>query len=90
MTEKSAWEQVLAQELEALEPVPRMIRYSELIMYVTRELLARLAEERRDLLLQILEDPAIDDTALAEMIGTRRTTIRRLKVEARARLRERG
>lgn len=79
---KYQWEEAMYEELAKLDAVPRMIAYSELIMYLTREVLASLAEARRELLLVILEDPDVDETTLAEMIGTRRTTIRRLKTEA--------
>lgn len=84
-----AWEDQMDAELKALEPAPRMVAYSELIMHLTREVLARLAEERRELLLEMLADPDVDETMVAEMIGTRRTTIRRLKTEAGRRRRVR-
>lgn len=90
MTDRPEWEKVLYAELEALPPAQRLIRYGELIMYLGRDLQSRLADERRELLLEILADPAIDDTRLAEMIGTRRTTIRRLKVEAKRAAKEKA
>lgn len=85
-----AWEDLMDAELKALEPVPRMVAYSHLIMHLTREVLARLAEERRELLLEMLSDPEVDETMVAEMIGTRRTTVRRLTAEARRRVRTSG
>lgn len=89
MTEhKYRWEVTLEETFQEFEPVERLIHYGDIIMYVTRELLPRLSEERRDLILEILADPQMDDTKLAEMIGSRRTTIRRLATEGRQRLRE--
>lgn len=87
-TDPPEWEKVLYEELMALPPAQRLIRYGELIMYLGRDLQSRLADERRTLLLEILAQPGMDDTKLAESIGTRRTTIRRLKVEAKRMARE--
>lgn len=83
------WEKHLDEELAALEPVPRLIRYSEVIMYLIRDLAARLSDERRELVITIKEQSGVDNTQLAEMIGSRRNTVARLATEGAARRRER-
>jgi hypothetical protein len=82
------WEQMLDDTFQALEPDKRLIHYATIIMYVTRELLPRLSDERRREVLKMLEVPGMNDTKLAEMIGSRRTAIQRLATEGRRRLRE--
>src|SRR5262245_58997523 len=82
------WELALWEELEQLDPTERIIRYGETITYMTRELLAKLGDRRRQLIIEELAKPEMDATKLAESIGARRTAINRLANEGRARLRE--
>ena len=82
------WEQCLWDELEPLPEAEKFIAYGEVITYITRELLPRLGEERRALVLAMLEVPGTDATKVAEMTGSRRIAITRLANEGRARRRE--
>lgn len=84
------WEKQLWAEIEALPVDKRIITYGEVIMYITRELLSKLGDRRRELVLELLDDPEMDATKVAELIGSRRKTIQRLADEGRARLRNRG
>lgn len=88
--EISDWERCLWEQMESKEAVPKFIAYGELIMYVTRELLSKLGDRRRDLVLQMLQDNDGDTGKVAEMTGSRKITIMRLADEGRSRLRGRG
>jgi len=89
-SELSGWEEQLWKEMQGKGQVDAFITYGELIMYVTRELLSKLGDARRDLVLQMLEQHEGDATKVAEMTGSRKITILRLADEGRARLRKRG
>lgn len=82
------WEKCLWDELDLLPDNEKFIRYSEVITHITRELLPRLGDLRRDLVLKLVEVEGADATSVAESVGSRRTAIQRLAQEARARRRE--
>lgn len=84
------WEQQLWAEIEALPIEQRVIVYAEAIMYITRELLSKLGDRRRELILQMLDQPDMDAMKVAELIGSRRKTVQRLADEGRQRLRSKG
>jgi len=88
MEKLNEWELSLWDELEQLPPMERLVRYADIIPYITRELLPKLGDRRRQLIIDALEAPGMDATKLAETIGTRRTAVNRLAREGRARLRE--
>lgn len=82
------WEKVLWEELDQQEPMQQIVTCGEWITGMTQSLLTALADRRRDMVIEVLARPDMDATRLAESIGTRPTTIRRLAEEGRARKRE--
>ncbi len=82
------WEEALWQELEALPDTQQVIATGEWITHMTQVVLPALGGHRRAKVLEILAQPDMDATKLAESIGARRNTITRLAEEGRAAARE--
>ena len=78
------WEEMMWAELEAQPATEQIITAGEWITKMTQSLLPALGKHRRDKVLQVLDDPGMDYTTLADMIGARRQTIVRLAEEGRA------
>jgi hypothetical protein len=84
------WLEAMYAELDEMTEVEQITATGEWIVRITQEVLPALGARRRDMLLNVLDQPDWDYTRLAESIGSRRTAIVRLAEEGRARKRERG
>lgn len=84
----SKWEDALWEELAEMPPQQQIVATGDWIVYVTQYLLTKLGTARRLAVLAALEEPGMDATKLAEMIGSRPNTIKRLAEEARTLKRE--
>jgi hypothetical protein len=82
------WEEALWTELEAQSDIQQIILAAEWITHLTQKVLPELGGHRRRKILEVLAQPEMDATRLAESIGARRTTISRLAEEGRAMARE--
>lgn len=82
------WEEMMWAEIGALTTVEQIAYAGELIERLDHDLVPRVADLRRDKILEVLADPEWDATRLAETVGARRTTIARLAGEGRAKKRE--
>jgi hypothetical protein len=82
------WEEALWAELEAQSDIQQIITAAEWINHLTQKVLPDLGGHRRRKILEVLAQPEMDATRLAESIGARRTTISRLAEEGRAAARE--
>ena len=82
------WERSLWAELEAQPDIQQVITAGEWITLITQRILPELGRHRREKVIEILAQPDMDATRLAESIGARRTTIARLAEEGRAMARE--
>jgi len=82
------WEEALWAELDALPDTQQIITAGEWITHLTQKILPELGKHRREKVLEVLAQPEMDATRLAESIGARRNTITRLAEEGRAMARE--
>ncbi len=78
------WESALWEEFNEAGPIAQITIAGEWITRMTQLLLPQLGVRRRDAVLQALSEPNMDATRLAEELGTRPTTIKRLAEEGRA------
>lgn len=79
-----AWEEAIWSELDAMAPQAQIVATGDWIVYVTQYLLTKLGNRRREAVLLALEEEDMDATKLAELIGSRPNTIRRLAEEGRS------
>lgn len=84
----STWEQALWSELDAMSGVDQVVATAEWISMITHSILPELGRRRRQQILYTLARPDWDAQRLAETIGSRPTTVRRLADEARRELRD--
>jgi hypothetical protein len=82
------WEEEMWAELDAQSDTQQIITAGEWITYLTQKVLPDLGAHRRRKVLEVLAEPDMDATRLAESIGARRGTISRLAEEGRAIVRE--
>jgi hypothetical protein len=86
MTER--WVQALWEELAELGPLQQIVTAGEWITLITQEILPALGDRRREMIVEVLDQPGMDHTTVAELIGSRRTAIKRLAEEGRAKRRQ--
>lgn len=84
----SAWEETMWADLEAMPETEQIVVTGEWITRMTQSVLPQLGRIRRLQVLKVLNGEGMDATRLAEIIGSRRTTITRLAEEGRAIRRE--
>ena len=82
------WEDVLWSELDEQSPEDQIVASGDLIVYLTQYLLTKLGNRRREQVLAALRQHNNDHTLVAELIGSRPNTIKRLAEEARSLERE--
>ena len=82
------WEEEMWAELDAQSDTQQIITAGEWITYLTQKVLPDLGAHRRRKVLEVLAEPDMDATRLAESFGARRGTISRLAEEGRAIVRE--
>lgn len=78
------WITALWEELDALDELEQITAAAEWIIDITHEVLPELGQRRRTAIRAMLDRPNWDHVKLAETIGTRPSTIRRLMDESRA------
>lgn len=83
-----SWQEAMWAELDAMDDLEQIRKAGAWIEELTHELSPALAKRRRAKVHEVLKTPDMDPTKLAEMIGARRSTIKRLDEEARANQRE--
>lgn len=83
------WQEALWAELDEMDPIAQIKASGAWIEEITHVLSPALARRRREKVEEVLTQSEMDATSLAETIGTRRSTITRLREEARANRRER-
>ena len=79
-----AWEQALWAELEAAAGPERMILANEAITRMTQVLATQLADYRRAVAVDLIENQGYTYARLADAIGIREAVARRLVSEGRA------
>lgn len=77
------WEEILFEDLEALDDIPRFLALGEAISRIN-PVLSRLAAMRRDVAVNLIESGAYGYTDFAATVGFRVQTVRRLVDEGRA------
>jgi hypothetical protein len=82
------WEETMWGEFDNHSETDRIVFAGELIERMQQEIVPKLGQLRRETVLQVLNQDGMDATRLAELIGSRRTTIMRLAEEGRAMRRE--
>lgn len=85
-----AWEEAIWSELDAKTPQEQIVATGDWIVYVTQYLLTKLGDRRRLAVLAALDEEDMDATKLAELIGSRPNTIRRLAEEGRSLQKDEG
>jgi hypothetical protein len=83
-----SWQEDLWTEFDGLSDIDQIRTAAIWIEYVTHTLSPELARRRRAKVEELLRRPDMDPTKLAESIGAKRSTIKRLNEEARAYKRE--
>ena len=83
------WEVQMWDELAAMDPVDQYRATGEWIARMTQVLLPRLGVARRDAVLAATAREGWDAARLAETVGARPATIKRLAEEGRVAVRER-
>ena len=83
-----SWETTLWDELEALDSDQQIIQSGTTISYITSTLLPKLADYRRQVIQTEMRKPGTTAGTLADRIGTRASTIKRLAAEAHQRNKE--
>jgi len=83
MTEPDTWKELLGAELQALPPEERFLRAGEYISWITYTLLPDLGAQRRDCIVDLIDD-GWDILRIAGHFGMRRSTVVRLLDEGRA------
>ena len=82
MTEPDTWKELLGAELQALPPEERFLRAGEYISWITYTLLPDLGAQRRDCIVDLIDD-GWDILRIAGHFGMRRSTVVRLLDEGR-------
>ena len=77
------WEEILFDDLGKLEDIPRVLALGEAISRIN-PVLSRLAHDRRQVMVQLIESGAYRYEELAATVGFRVQTVRRLVDEGRA------
>ena len=77
------WEEILFDDLEKLEDIPKVLALGEAISRIN-PVLSRLAHERRQVMVRLIESGAYRYEELAATVGFRVQTVRRLVDEGRA------
>jgi DNA-directed RNA polymerase specialized sigma24 family protein len=77
------WEEILFDDLEDLDDIPRFLALGEAISRMN-PVLSRLAAMRRDIAVRLIESGQYEYSELAAMVGFRVRTVRRLVDEGRA------
>lgn len=77
-----AWEETLWEELDTLGADERIIQSGMTISYITNTLLPKLADYRRQQILTEMREEGVTAGTLADRLGTRASTIKRLVSEA--------
>lgn len=83
-----SWQEEMWAELDAMGDIEQIKAAGAWIEEITHVLSPELAKRRRAKVDEVLQHPDMDATRLAETIGTNRSTITRLRDEARAHRRE--
>jgi hypothetical protein len=83
-----SWQETLWAELDAMDDIEQIKTSGAWIEEVTHVISPALAARRRQKVRTVLLQDGMDATVLAETIGSRRSTIKRLDEEARANQRE--
>jgi hypothetical protein len=83
------WQETLWAELGEMDDLTQIKVSGAWIEEITHSISPALARHRRAKVHEVLMRPDMDPTTLAETIGSRRSTIKRLDEEARANQRER-
>lgn len=78
------WIDALWDEVEQLDEVDQVVFTGEAITQITREVLPALGRHRRVAVVDILTKEGWDPGLLADTIGSRISTIRRLAEEGRS------
>lgn len=78
------WEEALWSYLDKLNLEESIIQAGELIVYINGELLPAMANYRRQRVLTAVRVQGIKPGILADRIGARASTVRRLVTEAQA------
>lgn len=89
MSDTPQWEVHLWDDLAAMDPVDQYVACGEWIARMTQVLLPRLGVVRREAVLAVLGRDDWDAARLAETVGARPATIKRLAEEGRVAVRER-
>lgn len=82
------WQEALWAELDEMDTVEQIRTTAAWIEEITHALSPELARRRRAKVREALGQEDMDATKLAELVGTNRSTIKRLDEEARANQRE--
>lgn len=82
------WEEKLWAELEDQTEPDRILMASSMITHIVRDLLPQLADVRRTTAASLVQSGNYTPTTLAENIGARPTTVKRLVEEGRRLLRQ--
>lgn len=77
------WEAILFDDLDRLDDITRLLALGEAISRMN-PVLTRLARERRELVVDLIETKKYDYSTLAHTAGFRVQTVRRLVDEGRA------
>jgi DNA-directed RNA polymerase specialized sigma24 family protein len=77
------WEETLFEDLDELEDIPRFLALGEAISRIN-PVLSRLAAERREVAVHLIETGQYGYSELAATVGFRVQTVRRLVDEGRA------
>lgn len=84
------WQEALWAELDELDDLTQITTSANWIEQITHEISPALARRRRAKIREVLAQPDMDPTRLAETIGSSTSAIKRLNEEGRANERERG
>lgn len=83
LKEHKGWEEILFEDLAKLEDIPRVLALGEAISRIN-PVLSRLARERREAMVRLIESGTYRYENLAATVGFRVQTVRRLVDEGRA------
>ena len=79
---RKGWEEILFEDLERLDDIPRFLALGEVISRIN-PVLSRLAALRRDVAVNLIESGQYRYEELAATVGQRVQTVRRLVDEGR-------
>jgi DNA-directed RNA polymerase specialized sigma24 family protein len=81
--DQKGWEETLFDDLEGLDDIPRFLALGEAISRIN-PVLSRLAAQRREVAMRLIESGQYSYSELAATVGFRVQTVRRLVDEGRA------